>query len=104
MRKELVTVPVLTLPIDEGRFVLDVDASDLASDAVVSQEQCGQERVVAYFSHKHSGTERNYCTTRKELLAMVNHSVNSECTSSVVRSCENVPQRSPLATIDSGSL
>ena len=49
------TAPVLTLPIDEGRFVLDVDASDLVSGAILFQEQGGQERVVAYFSQKHSG-------------------------------------------------
>ena len=55
LRERLVTVPVLTLLTDEGRCVLNVDASDLASGAVLSQEQGDQERVVAYFTQKHSG-------------------------------------------------
>ena len=57
LRTKLVTAPVLTLPIDEGQFVLDVDALDLASGSVLSQEQGGQERVVEFFSQKHYGTE-----------------------------------------------
>ena len=48
-----------------------MDGSDLASGAVLSQEQVGLEQVVAYFSQKYSETERNYCITRKELLAVV---------------------------------
>ena len=71
LHDRLMTMPVLTLPIDEGRFVLDVDASDLASGAVLSQEQGSQEWVIAYFNQKYSETERNYCTTRKKLLAVV---------------------------------
>ena len=39
--------------------------------AVLSQEQGGHERVLAYFRQKHSETERNYFTTRKELLVVV---------------------------------
>ncbi|WP_333765323.1 ribonuclease H family protein, partial [Streptomyces sp. IBSBF 2390] len=38
--------------------------------AVLSQEIDGQEKVIGYFS-KSSKTERNYCVTRKELLAVV---------------------------------
>ena len=73
LRDRLVSAPVLALPIDDGRFILDVDASDLSVSAVLSQLQGGKERVIAYFSHRHAATEMNYCTTCKELLAVVKH-------------------------------
>ena len=39
--------------------------------AVLSQIQDGEEKVISYFSKCLSRTERKYCTTRKELLAVV---------------------------------
>jgi len=39
--------------------------------AVLSQVQDGREVVVAYYSKALSAPEKNYCTTRKELLAVV---------------------------------
>ena len=39
--------------------------------AVLSQIQHGEEKVVAYYSHAMSRSERQYCVTRKELLAVV---------------------------------
>ena len=71
LHDRLVSAPVLALPIDDGRFILDVDASDLSLGAFLSQLQGGKERVIAYFSQRHAATEMNYCTTRKELLAVV---------------------------------
>jgi len=38
---------------------------------VLSQVQEGREVVVAYYSKSLSPTERNYCTTRKEMLAVI---------------------------------
>ena len=37
--RRLVSAPVLALPVDDGRFILDVDASDLSVGAVLSQLQ-----------------------------------------------------------------
>ena len=54
-----------------GRFTLDTDASEKGIGAVLSQEQNGQERVVAYFSRSLNRREPNYCVTRKELLAVI---------------------------------
>ena len=57
-------------------FILDTDASDRSYGAVLSQIQTAndvaQERVIAYYSHNFTQTERNYCARRRELLAIVN--------------------------------
>ena len=65
------TAPILSYPRDEGRFVLDTDASDTGLGAVLSQEQDGQEKVLMYLSRSLKKEERGYCVTRKELLAIV---------------------------------
>ena len=51
--------------------MLDTDASDVAAGAVLSQLQEGQEKVIAYGSRAFSAEEKNYCVTRRELLAIV---------------------------------
>jgi dUTPase len=67
----LVTAPILSYPCSEGNFILDTDASYDGLGAVLSQEQEGTERVIGYFSRTLTKAERNYCVTRKELLAVV---------------------------------
>ena len=67
----LVTAPVLSLPRDEGRYVLDSDANNDALDPVLQQEQDETLKVIAYASRALQPAERSYCTTRKELLAVV---------------------------------
>ena len=67
----LVTAPVLSLPRDEGRYVLDSDASNEALGLVMRQEQDGVLKVIPYASRVLQSAEKNYCTTRKELLAAV---------------------------------
>lgn len=66
----LTSTPILSFPIKHGLFILDTDASDTGTGAVLSQIQDKEERVIAFASHKLSKTERKYCTTRKELLAV----------------------------------
>ena len=63
--------PVLALPKDDGDFIIDTDASEAAVGAVLSQIQEGEEEPVVHFSRLYFRTEVNYCTTRKELLAVV---------------------------------
>ena len=50
---------------------MDTDASGFEVGAVLSPEQEGVERVIAYYSKTLSPPERNYCVTRRELLATV---------------------------------
>ena len=71
LKPALTSQPVLAMPIDDGEFVLDTDASDFAIGAVLSQKQGGYERVVAYASRRLDQRETKYCVTRKELLAVV---------------------------------
>ena len=71
LKERLTTAPIIALPRDEGTFTLDTDASKYSIGAVLSQNQDGEERVVAYGSRLYSQAESNYCTTRQELLAIV---------------------------------
>lgn len=52
-------------------FILDTDASRTAIGGVLSQVHEDGEHVVAYFSRCLSKHERQYCITRKEMLAVV---------------------------------
>lgn len=70
LKQKLIEAPVLAYPRDDTDFVLDTDASYCGIGAVLSQVQDGKERVVAYYSKSLSKAERNYCVTRKELVAV----------------------------------
>ena len=71
LKERLTTAPILAYPDLDEEFILDTDASAYAISGVLSQMQGGHERVIAYGSKTLSEAERNYCTTRRELLAMV---------------------------------
>ena len=71
LKAALMTSPILAMPLDEGRYYLDTDASNESIGAVLQQEQDGVKKVVAYASRLMHGPELNYCVTRKELLAVV---------------------------------
>ena len=71
LKRRLVTAPILAYPNQTDPFVLDTDASDVAIGAVLSQRQGEHERVIAYGSRALTKEERNYCVTRRELLAVV---------------------------------
>jgi len=72
LKLKLMSEPILALPKDEGTYILDTDASDFGLGAILSQEQAGTEKVIAYSSRTMSKAEKKYETTRKELLAVVN--------------------------------
>ncbi|KAJ8349267.1 hypothetical protein SKAU_G00243970 [Synaphobranchus kaupii] len=72
LRAALTEAPVLAYPPDAQRpFIVDTDASNIGVGAVLSQEDEDGERVVAYYSRALGKAERNYCVTRRELLAVV---------------------------------
>jgi len=60
LKLALTSPPVLAMPIDDGEFVLDTDASDFAIGAVLSQKQGGYEREVAYASRRLDQRETKY--------------------------------------------
>ena len=71
LKKLLVSAPVLVMPQFSQDFLLDMDASGEGLGAVLSQVVAGQERVVAYASKTLTKTERKYCASRREMLALV---------------------------------
>ena len=51
--------------------MLETDASDYAVGAVLQQDQGKGLQPICYLSHKLTGSEVNYPTHKKELLAIV---------------------------------
>ncbi|SJL18732.1 uncharacterized protein ARMOST_22332 [Armillaria ostoyae] len=62
---------ILRIPTEKGQFRIEADASEGAIGAVLSQEQDGKWRPVAFLSKALTITERNYEIYDKELLAIM---------------------------------
>ena len=71
LRTALMTEPVLAHPLRDGEFILDTDASAHSLGGALYQMQSGEERLIGYASKTLSGAQKNYCTTKRELLAVV---------------------------------
>ena len=65
----LISAPILGFPTEDGRFLLDTDASLFAVGGVLNQIQWDREVVIAYASRSPRLSHRRYCTTRREMLA-----------------------------------
>ena len=55
------------MPKTNRKFILDTDASKFALD------ETGKECSIYFASNRLSAVEQNYCTTRRELLAIVKY-------------------------------
>ena len=73
LKTALTQAPILAYPRIDAPFVLDTDASNVGIGAVLSQVQEGVERVISYSSKTLNRHQRNYCVTRREMLAVVFH-------------------------------
>jgi len=71
LKQKITTQSVLALPRREGKFRVEVDASGHAIERVLSQEQEGKWKLVAFLSRTMSPTEKNYEIYDKKLLAIV---------------------------------
>ena len=71
LKHALISAPILAFPDFNHDFILDTDASTDGLGAVLSQHSEEGEKVIAYASRTLTKPERQYCTTRKEMLALV---------------------------------
>ena len=67
----LISAPILGFPTENGRLLLDTDASLFAVGGVLNQLQDDREVLIAYASRSLQLSQRRYCTTRQEMLAAV---------------------------------
>lgn len=71
LKTALIDVTSLAFPYPDRLLCSIRDASDVAIGAVLSQNVDGMERPIAFFSRVLNPTQRNYCTTRREHLAVI---------------------------------
>jgi len=71
LKTALMQTPILEYPRPDIPCILDTYASDVAVGGVLSQVTDGQERPIAFFSKVLNRAQKNYCPTRRELLAVI---------------------------------
>ena len=71
LKEKITSQLVLSLPKREGKFRVEMDTSGHAIGGVLSQEQEGKWRPIAFLSRTMQAAERNYEIYDKELLAIV---------------------------------
>ena len=70
----LVKVPVLSFPQFDPEYIVDIDSSNTGIGVVLCHVHNGLEKVIAYASRTLTKSERDYSTTKREMVALVNHS------------------------------
>lgn len=68
----LCSAPVVQYPQFNKPFIVTTDASQYASGYVVSQDEIGQDRPIAYSSRLLQPAEIKYARYEKEALAIIN--------------------------------
>lgn len=71
LKNLLCSAPILAYPQPDQQFIVDTDACNFGLGGVLSQKIGDEEYVIAYHSRTLTKSERNYCVTRKELLAVI---------------------------------
>ena len=71
LKSKLFNVTVLCVPSSADTLTLHTDVSGLGVSAVLSVLREGKEVLMAFFSRKLRGAEKNYSTTEWEALAIV---------------------------------
>ena len=71
MKDKITSQPVLSLLKREGKFRVEIDASEHAIRGVLSQEQDGKWKSIVFLSRTIQLVERNYEIYDKKLLAIV---------------------------------
>jgi len=71
LKEKIISQLVLFLPKRKGKFRIETDASGYAIGGVLSQEQEGKWKLIAFLSRTMQLAERNYEIYDKELLAIV---------------------------------
>ena len=73
LKNVLASYPCLGTIQHHGQLVLDTDTCDVAIGAVLHQVQEGAERVLGYYNKSLNSAQRNDCTTKKGLIATLDH-------------------------------
>ena len=71
LKGRVTSAPILAMARDEGQMRIKADACQTATGGVLSQEQDGIFRPIAYFSQSLNETERNYDIYDRELLGVM---------------------------------
>ena len=71
LKDKITSQPVLSLPKREGKFRVEMNASEYAIGGVLSQEQEEKWKPIVFLSRTMQPVERNYEIYNKELLAIV---------------------------------
>ena len=71
LKEKITSQLVLSLPRREGKFRVETDASGHAIGGVLSQEQDGKWKSIAFLSRTMQSAEQNYEIYDKELLVIV---------------------------------
>ena len=71
LKRALISAPVLAFPNFDEQFLLYVDASSTGIGFALAQIQNGKEVVIAYNGRGLNQAERNYTTTGRKALALV---------------------------------
>jgi len=71
LKEKITSQPVLSLLRREGKFRVETDTSEHTIGGVLSQEQDGKWKLIAFLSRMMQLAEQNYKIYNKELLAIV---------------------------------